>query len=90
MKRGTVRSRSFLVVAGLVGILVVATLLWSVPAGAAIASAARARSAGPGILDLPYQDLLVGWLLAAAIGAVGGVVYVGIVGPTRRSPKHED
>jgi hypothetical protein len=46
---------------------------------------AAPRRTGTGIFDLPYQDLLVGWVIAAAIGAVGGVVYVGIVGPARRS-----
>jgi copper resistance protein C len=55
--------------------------------GKALAAALQETSRSgrsKGLLDLPYQYLLIGWLLAAGIGAVGGVVYVGIVGPRRR------
>ena len=55
--------------------------------GQALAAALQETSRSgrsKGLFDLPYRYLLIGWLLAAAIGAVGGVVYVGIVGPRRR------
>ena len=64
--------------------------IWSVPATASEITAGGQGSPGQGMLDLPYKDLLIGWLLAAAIGAVGGVVYVGIVGPARRDHRDEE
>ena len=63
----------------------VSLCVWAAPATASEITAGGGQSSpGQGMLDLPYKDLLIGWLLAAAIGAVGGVVYVGIVGPARR------
>jgi methionine-rich copper-binding protein CopC len=36
---------------------------------------------GPGVFDLPWGKVVIAWLVAAAIGAVGGLIYDGIMGP---------
>jgi methionine-rich copper-binding protein CopC len=52
--------------------------------GAIGPSAADPSPDGPGIWDgIALRDLLVGFALAALIGAAGGKVYAGIVGPRR-------
>jgi methionine-rich copper-binding protein CopC len=35
----------------------------------------------PGTFDLPWGKVAIAWLVAAAIGAVGGLIYDGIMGP---------
>jgi methionine-rich copper-binding protein CopC len=35
----------------------------------------------PGVFDLPWGKVVIAWLVAAAIGAVGGLIYDGIMGP---------
>jgi hypothetical protein len=49
--------------------------------------------AEPGIWDLPWGDFAVALVIAALIGAVGGFVYAGIMGPRRsdeQGPEEEE
>ena len=60
------------------------SFIWLVAGGAYAAPAAGGRGArGTGIFDIPIGKLLIAWAIAAAIGAAGGAVYAGIMGPPR-------
>jgi hypothetical protein len=66
----------------LMGLAVGLVLIFS---RAAVASPAVAQrgSEGTGMFDLPIGKLLLAWGIAALIGAAGGAVYAGIMGPKR-------